>query len=544
MNLELNFKENPYVRFSKPPYENNKLYNTYHSSSGGVSNIDLHSIESFMSEIDFEAFTKYTTMEHVIKFNNLLESFNNHYASYFPDYTFEVTPSYIWKRGVYDALKDWYLRHTGFNKRNSGIEHFFNRISSNSWIYGNVNDRLVALDNQRQRARRAVGTVIDNLDELIVKFNDNIQKINDSTEKANNFSKLYKVYNHIVYPNYINKVEDLQESDYTRVRLYTVVITEPKDMLVMRGDNEKLFYVKVPRTYMHFNRPLYKALTGNGRTSDITCKAASPGGRHPYIDMTGQPFYNRRDAEVSLANNVYRMNNYAWNTLCLSSFSDDIQSALAKNDYVSFISNISFWNSIYNMDSTQPYNHPKTIFYQLGIPNIDTAEDIKILSGFNERECFHQNMDMRKYVEENNDIRQYVNREIRTNYYLYGSDIKNDCDAKECAFRGKCSDYINLSNISEDYVHIIESITGATLEYERREMKSYHNNLYRFSLLYTSILKVHPDDVFIALYNKLEDIKYWDTPIKLTAEEKMTTWINSNSVSHDTQRNQARTLGN
>ena len=151
---------------------------------------------------------------------------------------------------------------------------------------------------------------------------------------------------------------------------------------------------------------------------------------------------------------------------------------------------------------------------------------------------------MRKYVEENNDIRQYVNREIRTNYYLYGSDIKNDCDAKECAFRGKCSDYINLSNISEDYVHIIESITGATLEYERREMKSYHNNLYRFSLLYTSILKVHPDDVFIALYNKLEDIKYWDTPIKLTAEEKMTTWINSNSVSHDTQRNQARTLGN
>ena len=75
-------------------------------------------------------------------------------------------------------------------------------------------------------------------------------------------------------------------------------------------------------------------------------------------------------------------------------------------------------------------------------------------------------------------------------------------------------------------------------------MKSYHNNLYRFSLLYTSILKVHPDDVFIALYNKLEDIKYWDTPIKLTAEEKMTTWINSNSVSHDTQRNQTRTLGN
>jgi CRISPR/Cas system CSM-associated protein Csm2 small subunit len=290
MNLELNLEENSYLKFSKPPYENNKLYNMYSPIAAMPQSRDLYSIEDFVGNVDFEEFTKYTTMEHVIVFNRALETFHNHYSHWLPEYTFEVTPSYLWKRGVYDALKEWHLANCGFNKKNAGVEYFFNRIDSNTWMFNRLKEQLVTLDDKRKKARLAVGKVVDNLDDLVSKFKDTIDEINDSTEKANKFSKLFQVYNHVAYPS--NNIA-LEESDYTGVQLFTVVVAKPKNMMVIRGDNEKLFDMKVPKAYLIFQRPLFRALSGNSRSYSINSNACSPGAKHPYIDCNREPFYDR-----------------------------------------------------------------------------------------------------------------------------------------------------------------------------------------------------------------------------------------------------------
>ena len=47
MNLELDLKvkENPYLQFSKPPFENNTIYNMYDYEIDSMNNFSLQSID-------------------------------------------------------------------------------------------------------------------------------------------------------------------------------------------------------------------------------------------------------------------------------------------------------------------------------------------------------------------------------------------------------------------------------------------------------------------------------------------------------------------
>ena len=90
---------------------------------------------------------------------------------------------------------------------------------------------------------------------------------------------------------------------------------------------------------------------------------------------------------------------------------------------------------------------------------------------------------------------------------------------------------------------MIESILGATIESENTTRSTY-SLLLSFSRLYTHILRIPVEERSITMFYKLESIKYWDEPVKLTGEEKMATWINVNSVASDTQRDRVETPQN
>jgi hypothetical protein len=171
------------------------------------------------------------------------------------------------------------------------------------------------------------------------------------------------------------------------------------------------------------------------------------------------------------------------------------------------------------------------------------AENLQRLSLFKPVECFKQNMSMRRYVEENDRFRTEINTHLESNYYLYGDDIIKDCNAKNCAFKAQCADYNALTTINNDYYYMIESIVGATIEADNATRTTY-SLLLSFSRLYTHILRISVEERSITMFYKLENIKYWDKPVKLTGEEKMATWINVNSVASDTQRDRVRTPQN
>ena len=531
MNLELDLKvkENPYLQFSKPPFENNTIYNMYDYEIDSMNNFSLQSIEDLLEEIDFNEFVKYTTMKEVIEFNSQLEYIKDHYSSYFGDYELEVTKAYNWKRGLYDALKHWYTLNADFHRRNSGVSTFFKRIEYNRWSYNRFKDAFIKLDLQRMKAKKSVGQVVDNLEELIERNQEQIVKINEETERANNFSPLYTISNHIKCRRVNN------ESDYTRMSLVTIVIAKAKTMSVIDNNNNVLYKLPVPKSYLYFDRPFYKALNYNYRNrSDIRTFASSPGGKHPYIQMYGRyPYYQRGITSRRDESQLNDMSVGTWSTLCLSNFADDILNALNKNDYLSFVHSISSWNGIYNKDYTTPYNSPMTSFYITGIPNNDDAESIRRLSGFKTRDCFIDNLKRRQIVESDNHIRETYNSRVELNMFLYGDDVVQECDNKKCPFRENCHGYKWLTEIDDDYYFRMESLVGAmeenNLTTANTASGSYITTLTRRYYDTVSTLMRWEHDVDDLIVQYLEDIQYWGKPKPLTAEERANLWMTSNS---------------
>ena len=532
MNLELDLKvkENPYWQFSRPPFENNTIYNMYDSHEyDAMNNFSLQSIEDLLSEIDFNEFVRYTTMGEVIKFNSKLEYIKGNFGRYFDDYELEVTKAYNWKRGLYDALKHWYTLNADFHKRNSGVSSFFKRIDYNRWHYNKFRDEFISLDLQRMAAKKSVGQVVDNLEELIERNQEQIIKINEETEKANNFSPLYTISNHIRCRN-INS-----EADYTKLKLITIVIAKAKTISVIDNNNNVLYKLPVPKSYLYFERPFYQALNYNYRNrSDIRTFASSPGGKHPYIQTYGSyPYYQRGITSRRSESRLIDMGVGTWSTLCLSNFADDILNALNKNNYLSFVHSISSWNGIYNKDYTTPYNSPMTSFYISGIPNNDDAQSVRRLSGFKTGDCFHDNLRRRQSVESDNHIRETYNFRIDLNVFLYGDDVVQECDAKKCPFRENCNGYKSLTEIDDDYYFRMESLVGAM---EERHLNAVNNNLApmigRITRRYydtVSTLMRWEHDVDDLIVQYLEDIQYWGKPKPLTAEERANLWMTSNS---------------
>ena len=535
MNLELDLKvkENPYLKFSRPPFEDNNIFNMFNYEIDSMDNFSLQSIEDFLTEIDFNDFVRYTTMGEVIKFNEQLEYTQQRYGGIFPDYEFKVTNSYNWKRGLYDALKAWYVSNAKFHKRNSGVNTFFNRIDNNRWAYSNFRQHFTKLDAQRMAAKKSVGKVVDNLEELIERNQEQIIKINEETEKANNFSPLYTVSNHIRCRNIDN------EADYTKIKLITMIVAEAKTMSVIDNNNNMLYKLPVSKSYLYFERPFHESLNYNhSNMRNIYTYASAPGGRHPYIQTYGNhriPYYQRHDVDFSQDSYLENMTNGTWSTLCLSNFNDDVKRALNKNDYLSFVHSISSWNGIYNKDYTSPYNSPAVCFYISGTPNDDNAENIRRLTGFSANDCFYDNLSRRQSVETDNFIRMYCHSRVDYNIALYGDDVIQDCNSKQCPFREQCTNYQKVTNMDDDFYFKIESMVGAIIEY--KEMQGYNFPIRRIALKYYSEafkcykLNAIEEEREYSIFTKLENIEYWGKPKPLTAEERANIWIANNHYS-------------
>ena len=548
---------------------NYKTYD-YTLNENNIFFIKKHLIEldKMFDVINLEQFMHDTTLEPLIQFDERLETFNTRWAPQHivrylcdidNDYKPSITNKYNWKRGIYDYMRAMVDLHEKRHMRNSGIETFFNRIMSNRWQTNNFYEAFVRLDNARKRAKEAVGEVI-NIDDISLRYDKILEEITTNTQSANQMSDNFNIYNYISIEN--NNFNDMNIKKHLSIKLITVVECEPKTMDIVLTSGSKIGEMLLPKTYLSFERALYKTLMGNPK-NHIVKYGSCPGGRHPYISGYGGNWYDRNNSDSGRSNRISGEN---WYGLCLSSFQDDIENSLVKNDYQSMIMGISGWNSIYNIEQTNPHNQPRTLFYQSGFNFGNNHEkDIETLYlhvAFNKDKCFKQQLKDCIRVQDDARYRTYDSMAgTNPSIIYYGKEIANNCDIKQCPFRDKCDNYHRVKDMlyNDELSYMVESVAGHYYQHHDEDRapfigddksRVYQSMFYHllgryyhkafedndntrakeFPTIYDDGLSYLMSEY---LYNYLFDSNYWDKPEEkepepteenLSMEDKLVAW--------------------
>ena len=532
MNLSINFEENinrDIGYYQTNPFEmllNGAILRQVVYGNENAHDKALHNLLEIDDIIDLNDFAHETSMADIVRFNQCIANMNNMYESALRcmqnDYVFGVSKKYAWKPGIYDAIKDIIYYLNDFDKRTTNPYMLFRRISQYRYSIDNFGDSILNMINNRDKAKRATGNLIENIDELIDIQIQALENIHTATEEANQMSPNYNIYNYID-----------SESLYTNIGLWTIVIVPESEMGVIKNNGAEVFKMKTPKLVLVFRRQLYKVLAGNNDLRPSTW-AHAINGRHPYIN----------DAQVWDHNNTNsRIGINPWGRLCLSAYQDSVERPLGRNDYKSFLMGIMSWNSIYNIEDTNPFVSPAKMFYTYGFPetkDINKAKGIKSFAGFNPDRCWKEQVWLHS-VAERNVQQQSINSSLTDpNASVYGKYVIKECDSKECIFREECYKYISVKTLTLETVmpEMIEAYVGFIYEdyfpQEEGDLTFQYQKSFNKILQMTSV-----DDVFSYLEYNLEQAHYW--PVEdMTEEEQMkqqiSNWhnaVNDEGSTHD-----------
>tara|TARA_Y100001973_G_scaffold85751_1_gene128057 strand:- start:5934 stop:7535 length:1602 start_codon:yes stop_codon:yes gene_type:complete len=519
MNLKINFEEDKntdILFYQKTPfrvYENGATLDNWFERKVTITR-DFSDIGEL---INLEDFAYSTSMEDIVKFNQELDSVNEDYGgmlrSYDSKYVFGVSKKYAWKPGIYDAIRHIINYLNESNKRAAKIETLFKRIEYNRYAYDRFKTRMNNLSIQRDKAKAASGSLVDNMEDLMDIQTNVINKINESTLQANSMSDKFNIY------NYVTNVPEDSEPSFTNMKLWTIVVAEPNEMTIINNDGGELSKIQTPKLLLAFNRKLYKVLSGQYDFKP-QFKAHAIQGIHPYIN---DPFLWDRASEDRA-----RINHFPWGTLCLSSFQDDITRPLARNDYKSFLMGVMNWNSIYNIADTNPYNNPEKIYWYMGFPekDINKARRLKSFVGWNNKRCWSFNLN--NYIDaELNETQQSINRSMDiANSAVYSKYVVKDCNKKQCPFREECIHFIRAKNFKDssvDWLEIIESFSGYV-----NDGIVYNQNTITaaFQRTISKLMQISVIDRWNYLEQNLNASEYWvvDNTIEDKMKRKLTNW--------------------
>ena len=510
MNLALDFKSNPLVNDNIKDCSNSPVEFTdtgarikyirpprYDSLDSPLWRT-LVNINTLWDNVDAEQFANETGMRDIVAFKEQLETVNTWlYDALEIKDKIGVTKSYAWKKGCYDTVKHAIMSAQMFHKRPAGMSSLFNRIQDNKWIYDQLQRQMSSLDTYRTKAKTAEIALDSSIDSIIESQKLAYDNIIESTEQANAMSDYYKVY------NYIEPADN-----YTDIKLYTIVHCKAKDMTIINNNNEEICKMKVAECYLKFHRPLYKALNG-GRKYPIHYLAAVMNAKHPYINAS--PY--RRISHTTI-------DRYAWHTLCLSSYTDDITGALYKNDYMSFVMGLMNWNNIYNKDATNPYETITQVMAYGTFADSDTEETtlrLKTALGIHQGDFFRARYS-KHVITELHKTQRHWNESITNNVAPYAKYIIEEYDSKNCPTRSSCSGYQRLKSYYEsDMQYIAEELVGNFFVNNHSTPNDVSYEIQKMESKLMNKSEVSRDEYINRLFNDLlyeDESTYWNESIK------------------------------
>ena len=450
--------------------------------------IDILNIDTLWDNVDAEQFANNTGMQDIIAFKEELETTNKWlYDALEITDKIDVTKSYAWKKGCYDIVKNAITKAHRFNMRPSGMPSIFNRIQDSRWIYDQLQRQMSRLDTYRNKAKAAEITLDSSIESIIENQRAAYDNIIESTNQANAMSDYYKVYNYIE-----------PSTDSVNIQLYTIVHCKSKDMTIINNKNEEICKMRVPECYLKFNRPLYKALNG-GNKYGLQYNAAVMHGKHPYINAVP---YRRL--------NHPNIDRYAWSTLCLSSYTDDIERALYKNDYMSFVMGIMNWNNIYNKDATNPYAEITQVMTYGTFPEVEDADELhRIRTALNiSLHEFFRAKYFKHAMTELDSVQRDWNERITRNYSPYARYIVEEYDSKNCPTRSVCTGYQNLKSYLESNAqYMVEEMVGNFLI---NDNSNEFDVGYEFQELESILMSINDSVRPENLWDQLQQLRYSD----------------------------------
>ena len=532
MNLSINFEENinrDIGYYQTNPFEillNGATLKQIVYGNEGAFDRALHNLSDINDILDLNDFAHETSMADIVRFNQCIDNMNNLYEYALRgmqnDYIFGVNKRYAWNSGIYDAIKDIIYYINDFNKRTNNPYMLFRRIRQNEYAVNNFSDAIDNMMRNRDKAKRATGNLVENIEELMDIQTQALENIHTSTEEANQMSPNYNIYNYID-----------SEQLYTSIGLWTVVTVPESEMGVVKNDGAEVFKMKTPKLVLAFRRQLYKVLSGNNDLRPSTW-AHALNGRHPYINDVQVWDHDNTNSSIST---------HPWGRLCLSAYTDNIERTLGKNDYKSFLMGIMSWNSIYNIEDTNPYNSPAKMFYTYGFPetkDMNKAKGIKSFAGFNTDSCWKEQVWLHSKAERNLN-QQSINSSINDpNSFVYGKYVINECDSKECIFREECYKYNSIKTFTLETVmpEMMEAYVGYI--YEDYFAQEEDDLTYAYQKAFNKVLQMsNVDDIFNYLEYNLGQAHYWPVENMTEAEQmkqQISNWhnaVNEEGSTHD-----------
>ena len=491
----------------------------YDGSYEVTPQLPLFPLDLLLETVNGNDLADVTALDFTRRFNDKVEHFAKYYGKYMTeitgsDYVFETTKNFNWKRGIYDVLRAYANEVCGFNKKNSGIDTFFNRISQGRYTLNNIHTQLSRIEDLKRECKRRVGSVVENADEVVEGFKQQLNNIEENTALALSMTSKFQIYHGI---NLTDLNPNPPFDGFLDLTVYTIVIVEPNNMNLIKSNGVNLGVVPVPKAYLVFKRPLTKVLLNNVKGSDIRFKASVAGSKHPYISTTT---FNNLDIHSTRNDNTVGPSFVPWSSsLCLSAFADNILNALQRNDYVQFVMSLNAWNNTYNVETTNPHNPPASVFYLNGLPkdiDEDQIQTYKSYTDFNEERCWDAQISNHGLAEDIDELTGYLRDESNLNYYEYGDYVVTSCNKRQCPLRERCIKFNKYQEFLEieDIIEKIESIVGYVIGEKLQdvdfknyysEFDAYNEFAYNFKHHFNSYIMNNS-----SMYSQLLDWKYWD----------------------------------
>ena len=377
--------------------------------------------------------------EIITKINN----FNMRYGT-----VIKSTKTFRWSPGVGEQLKKVYQSYIlDWDKKYSGVYHFFNRIDNRMYFHRSMKQSLNQINESMTDFRHRGITFQNNSDLVVETFNCHKNKALEELEAV---KQMYsdqdlqidlQVYERdgggyyyryeFAFPNPAMSIDSLDgngELDHlVDIKLYPIVLSGEIDFID------------------HLNR----TAAGTGRSNancTIKGKVLAPRDTvyHPYI-------YSRNQ-------------NQEWYTVCLGDMAGDIQNALTNFNIVAASMLLMQWTSQYTVNRTHPHNKPNTTYY--GLPKYikDQENSAAYIAAFphNPDAC---------------GVPAAIQKLFTDSERESSIIMDNTCNGIECELRDKCSYYANVVNASQERIDNIMTLYQDTpFMYARLFRERYDND--------------------------------------------------------------------
>jgi hypothetical protein len=437
----------------------------------GVRNIQVHSLD-YLKEPSQQLANAIATGPQD-DFFQLLEEINRYFgisAHYnTEDITphLSVTPSWNWRPGTLNKVKEYVHRQLQLGTKSSGLGKYIYRAKNNaqyrlSWMAQKLTE-CERLKRVLKRDGYSPNVDIEEYKEVLVEFCNNVESNCKKASEATDSRVKLVPYIHIT-------------ENERNTRFYLFCNIGQGDIKIVNGESviqeipmsgiNIVFSCSLRLMTQYLANPA--PMRYNVQYTGMYDSPVHREGSYRSMQQLSHPYI----AQPSRHSGSNHPDGIRWSTVCLSSFTDDVRKAFHQLNYVVLGMQLLEWSSYYHTNYSNPYNQPTYLHF--GMPKSFSKEYQATMSR-DTQSC--ANRMRNKYFNPNSFIGS-------VNYENQRLDFNEYCNEIECIWRNDCNTYrhnnLAIKSLSnDDYRYMVESIIGYAVEdgHEAWILDDYEVNL-------------------------------------------------------------------